>query len=447
MPETDQTPPETSPPTGGQARSSHAKPPKLWQIILIALIAIAFTAAWLGVYNFLDRVIWSSSLLTSQRWLVPVAVVIFSLLVGLTVKYLRAPTVINGTAMESLKGSGAERVDYTDFPGTLLSSFLSVLSGASVGPEGPLGFLMQDISAWIHQRLKLSQETWIGFEAASFASMFNGVIGSPLFTGVLATEYKVGGSSGLVYLAWNLLAGVIGYLFFTLLGLHTFAHYVSFTPISGITLRYTLYTILLSLVGCLVALFVGLLFRIVGTVLPRIFQDRVVLRVLAAGVIIGIVGYFVPQVLFAGETQIFPMIRNPASYGVLALLGLGVLKLLLFTLSFKSGYLGGPTFPVLFSCTMFGLAANLLFPAAPVSLCVLCIEVGALTLASGAPLTMILLVAVVGTADTFTIALLVLASAIALIVGAALKQLRAQRSAKAAPPPQRPGTTLAESPS
>jgi H+/Cl- antiporter ClcA len=256
-----------------------------------------------------------------------VAVVVFSLLIGLTIKYLRAPTVIHGTAMESLKGSGAGQVEYSNFPGTLISSFLSVLSGASVGPEGALGALMQQISGWIHQKFRLSERTWTGFEAASFASMYNGIIGSPLFTGVLATEYKVGGGSGLVYLGWNLLAGVIGYLFFTLLGLHTFAHDVAFKPISGITLLYVVYTIVLSLVGCLIGILVGVLFRVFGTMLPRIFQDRVVARVTVAGLIIGIIGYFVPQVLFAGETQIFPMVDNPASYGVWALLGLGTLKL------------------------------------------------------------------------------------------------------------------------
>jgi len=36
---------------------------------------------------------------------------------------------------------------------------------------------------------------------------------------------------------------------------------------------------------------------------------------------------------------------------------------------------------MLFACTMFGLAGNLLFPFVPVSICVLCIEAGALTLA------------------------------------------------------------------
>jgi H+/Cl- antiporter ClcA len=95
----------------------------------------------------------------------------------------------------------------------------NTLSGASIGPEAPLGSLAQEIAAFFFQKLKLARQTWTGFQGAALASMYNAVIGSPLFCGVLVTEFSVGGKSALMYLGWNLLAGVIGYLVFTLLGL------------------------------------------------------------------------------------------------------------------------------------------------------------------------------------------------------------------------------------
>jgi H+/Cl- antiporter ClcA len=445
MSESDQTQTVASQPSASQEPTAQAALPRYWQVIVVALVGIAFAAVWLGVYHVLNDAIWSSSLLTTHRWLVPVAVVVFSLLVGLTIKYLRAPTVIDGSPVKDLIVSDVAMVDYTTFPGTLLTSFLSVLSGASIGPEAPLASLTQEIAGFVFQKLKLARQTWTGFQGAALASMYNGLIGSPLFAGVLVSEFSVGGRSGLMYLGWNLLAGVIGYLVFTLLGLHTFAAFIAFKPISGITLPYVLYAIVLSLVGCLVAILIGVLLQIFGRVIPRLFEGRVVLRILAAGAITGVIGYFVPQVLFAGQTQVFPMIHNPASYGVLGLLGLGILKLVLLALSTKSGYLGGPTFPTLFACTMFGLAGNLLFPSVPVSLCVLCIEAGALTLATGAPLAMILLVAVVGTADMYTIGLLTLSSTLALIVAVQLKALQARRrTARArATPPSPDATSIA----
>ena len=51
--------------------------------------------------------------------------------------------------MAAMKGGGEEKTDYTTFPGALFTSFCSLLSGASVGPEGALGALVQDISAWM----------------------------------------------------------------------------------------------------------------------------------------------------------------------------------------------------------------------------------------------------------------------------------------------------------
>jgi len=435
-------PPTTVPVTTSAAANPlrSTAPPKAWQIIGIALVAIIFTAIFLGVYGFLSDALWPNNFFVTQRWTIPVGVLVFSLIVGLAQRYLRAPTVIHGGVVDAFKGG--KDPDYTTFPGALVSAFASLLSGTSVGPEAPVGILVGDITVWIRSKFKIARETAHGFDVAALASAYNGIIGSPLFTGVFATELGVGGANALSFLAWNLLAGVIGYLFFTLFNLHVFAKYIAFTPISQITASYILWAIVLGVIGSLVALFIALIFRAFGTLIERIFQDRVILRAMAAGIVTAIVVFFIPEVMFAGEKQIFPMIDNPASYGVLALLGLGILKLLLLAFSFKSGFLGGPTFPILFSCTMFGLALSLLFPGVPVSIFVLCIETAALTLALGAPLTAILLVAVIGTADPNEIALLVLASVVALAVGGGVKRLMAQRVAARAQAQSTPGTVM-----
>ncbi len=76
---------------------------------------------------------------------------------------------------------------------------------------------------------------------------------------------------------------------------------------------------------------------------------------------------------------------------------------------------------------MIGLALNLLFPSLPVSIGVLCIETAALALAMGAPLTAILLVAVVGTADTTMLLLLTISAVTAMILGEGIKQRRAAK--------------------
>ncbi len=132
---------------------------KIWMVILFGFVSIAFTAVWLGIYGWLDKVIWSNDFVISHTWTIPVGVVFFSLLVGLTQKYLRAPTVIHGGFTEFMRGGGHAKTNSSTFPGALLSSYFSLLSGASVGPEGPLAFLIQDITAWMGEKLKVAEDS------------------------------------------------------------------------------------------------------------------------------------------------------------------------------------------------------------------------------------------------------------------------------------------------
>jgi len=400
---------------------------RLWHIILIAFIAIAFTAVFISVYEWLNEIIWfSNDYATTNRWVIPVGVLGFSLLVGLCQKYLHAPTVINGGFAESLRGSG-EKANYRTFPGALLSSLFSLLSGASIGPEGTIALLVGDIAVFVREKLKIAVDSAneaLGFDVAALASGFNGIVGNVLFTGILATEFQVGGKKDAFrFITWNLLAGAIGFFFYMALGLSSFAKSIPFTPITDMKHAYIVYAILLGLVGALLAIFCGISMQAAGRIMAR-FEHMVVLRILIAGAVIAVVGYFLPLLLFSGEVQIHTVIDNPAQLGIAMLLLLAILKILLLGLSFKSGYIGGPIFPILFASTMVGLALSLAFPDVPVGIFVLCIEAAAVTLALGAPLTAIVLVAVVGTADAYMIGLFTLSAVVAMLVSLSFRQWR-----------------------
>jgi H+/Cl- antiporter ClcA len=402
--------------------------PKIWQIIFIAITAIVFTSVWLETYIYLNAVIWMNDFVQANPWTIIVGVLVFSLLVGLCEKYLHAPNVIHGGFTDAMKGEGHEG-NYKTFPGTLLSSFFSLFSGASVGPEGPLAFLIMEISAWIREKLTISKDNALGFDVAALSSAYNGIIGSPLFTAVFATEFNVGKKDALTFLAWNLIAGVIGFFIFSLLGLHSFAGFLIFPAIPEITLPYVLYAIALGILGALVAMFMGIVMKGMGVAMEKAFKDKIITRILFAGVIIAGVCYFIPELMFSGETTIHAIVENPAQFGILMLLLMAVLKIALLALSFKSGYLGGPIFPTLFTCTMIGLALSLVFPTVPVGIFVLCTMAAVVTLALGAPLTAILLVIVISSANQNISALLVLSSVVALIIGITVRQIREKRTA------------------
>ena len=75
------------------------------------------------------------------------------------------------------------------------------------------------------------------------------------------------------------------------------------------------------------------------------------------------------------------------------------------------------------------MALSLLFPSIPVSILVLCIEAAAVSLLLSAPLAAILLVATVGTADPYLIALMCLSTVTSMFVGIEVKRLMARRTA------------------
>lgn len=400
--------------------------PKIPLIIFIALVAVAFSLVWFAAVQLLHTAFWKSDFVIANRWMIPVGVLLFTLLVGLCGKYLRAPNVINGGFEVVLKG---ERLDYTTFPGTLLTSFFSLLSGAAIGPEAPLTFLVVEIAEWIGAKVKLAEETRLGFLMAGIAAAFNGLFGNPLFSAVFATELQEDKGS-VRFLAWNLVAGAIGYALFSLIGFPAFASSLPMTPVTVITLTYAILAIILGIIGSLLAIFIGISFKGIGTIMDKVFKDRFIARIMVAGVIIAVVVYFVPEVMFSGEAEIHTIAANPATYGVLVLLGFAILKVLLLALSYKAGYLGGPIFPTMFSAIMVALALNLLFPSVPAGLLVTCIVTAAITFALGVPFTAILLTITFVTSTTQELGYIALAAATALIIGAAFKERMSRRGAR-----------------
>ena len=134
--------------------------------------------------------------------------------------------------------------------------------------------------------------------------------------------------------------------------------------------------------------------------------------------------------MFSGETQVQTVIEGAAGYGVALLLVMAVGKLALLAVGFKSGFLGGPTFPLIFASTSVALALNLVFPSMPVAILVAGIMTGAVYALFRTPLMVVLLTGFMLDAGTTLIALIVLAVATVMIVTPPLQQRMAARQAR-----------------
>lgn len=423
----DDAPLPSVPPSREELRRPYI-PARLGAVVLIALIAIVFSLAFLVLNGYLEHAIWTEGVLTQNRWMIPVLVILFSLVVGLSRRYLRAPCAIDAGFVEMVRGD-AEPPDHRLFPGAFVSSLASLLSGASIGPEGALGVLVSEVSEFMRPRLRIPDCADARFNLAALASAFNGLIGGVLFTGIFATELQVGrAKTPLQYLVWNLIAGAVGFVVFRAAGFQSFASMIPFPP-AGLTPLFVVVAVICGVLATGIAFLTGAWLQAVERAMDRLFGGRVVLRVVAAGAVVGAVCFVFPDLLFSGETQIHGFIANPALYGAALLLLLAFLKIGLFGISIKAGYIGGPVFPILFACTLIGLALNLLVPGVPAAVFVLCIEAGALAVAMGIPLTAILLVALLSGADQDMIVLLVISISTGLLLSAeAMKRIEARRA-------------------
>ena len=162
------------------------------------------------------------------------------------------------------------------------------------------------------------------------------------------------------------------------------------------------------------ALIAGALFRVAGAILGRL-EGREVERALVAGVIFSVVGVIAPILLFSGETQVQTVVADPASYGPAILVLMAFVKLGLLAVAFKSGFLGGPTFPAIFASVCVALAVSLLVPSLPVSVVIGGVMAGFLMVLFKAPFMVILLTAVMLQANPELTALIVLAVATVMI--------------------------------
>ena len=96
------------------------------------------------------------------------------------------------------------------------------------------------------------------------------------------------------------------------------------------------------LVGVIAGL-VGILYKIVFGLFHRVFgrlNKRPVVLAIIGGLIIGLIGSFLPLTLYSGQNQLLEIIHNPAQFSIGILLLMMLVKILLTSTSFATGFDG-----------------------------------------------------------------------------------------------------------
>lgn len=403
-------------------------------VVAIALIGAVAVIAWLWVYDAGTELLWQNDLIAQNSWLsIPIALA-FSLVVGLLVKLRHAPTSLDESLLDSLSGDTAH-IKWRELPVNVLTAWASLFSGAVLGPEGGIGGIGAKIAAFYGEKVGLPAEVRGQLVFSTIASAYNGLIANPLFAGVLGTEVMKDPALKARTLPANLIGGAIGFLVFMAIGSSGLQNYLHLSPDEPIVAFDVVMVVVMALLGVAMAVVAGALFRVSATIFGR-FGDRVVERALVAGLVFGIVGTIAPILLFSGETQVQEVVADPGKYGWLLLIAMAIVKLALLAVAFKSGFLGGPTFPAIFASVCVAEAINQLAPGLRIDVLIAGVMAGFLVVLFKAPFMVVLLVAVMLQATPELIALIVLAVAAAMIVApyvvAALTARAAARQARRA---------------
>jgi H+/Cl- antiporter ClcA len=394
---------------------------------LIGAISSLLTAGYITLYNqgikFFEQVslfvfnvnIWPLVLLTGA-----------GVLIGLLIKFFGQRGGL-GVAQREYAQTG--RLNPRNLPSILLQAFISLWSGAAVGPEGPLVFLSGGVGSFISDRLRLQKDDVQVLVYSSIAGAFGGFFGSPIVGAVGAIEYMFIRELDLYrHLIPGLLAAAIGYgvyatfLQTSFLGIYNFPDYA---PPRLVDLWWAL------LVG-VIAGGVGIVYKLIFGIVQLVFtplEKRPVRRAIIGGVVIGLIGSFLPLTLYSGQDQLLQIIHNPAAFGIGLLLLMMLIKALLTSTSFATGFEGGPIFPLIFVGGTLGLAISKILTFIPEGVAVTAGMAGVACAVFPLPLTMALLLGLLG-GQPDLLPVIVIGAVIGLLVSKALTPLLPKRKAK-----------------
>ncbi len=266
----------------------------------------------------------------------------------------------------------AERVDVSLVPGMAAVSAVSLIGGASLGPEKALGAMGGGLGSWIAQRRDLKKEDGQVDTLAGFAGAYGGLFSSTVIVVMLIMEVaRPGGQRFVKALAAQIVASSVSFgIYFAIagavfLGDYKVPHYKfeDWQLLAGVPL---------GLFAAVVVTLLGGFTQTAARLFGRLKLPGLAKSVLG-GVIFGVVGLALPLTMFSGGDQLRTVVSDAGHLGLGLLVAMLIAKMLTFAVSQGSGFVGGPIFPSLFIGGTAGVLVHQVIPAVPLGLAFTCL--------------------------------------------------------------------------
>ncbi len=266
--------------------------------------------------------------------------------------------------MEAVALAGG-RLRYKRIPIKTVAASISIGAGASVGPEDPSVQIGANLGSFFGQVLHQSDERTRTLVAAGAAGAISAAFNAPIAGIFFALELIIGELSGGLF-GSVALAAVISAVFTQAVSSAEPAFHVPTYQFNS-PLELPLYLMLGVLAGIVSALYIRAIYK-AHDVFHELNVPRWV-KPAMAGLIVGTVGIFLPQIFGVGYGTI-EQILNGQTFSLGLLLALLIAKLILTPVSIGGGFPGGVFAPSLFlGATLgaaFGSIVQLAIPGYPI---------------------------------------------------------------------------------
>jgi H+/Cl- antiporter ClcA len=333
-----------------------------------------------------------------------------------------------------------QHVEPSLVPGVAAVSAVSLIGGASLGPEKALGTIGGGAGSWMAARKRLKTEDAQVNTLTGFAGAYGGLFSNTLIVVMLIIEItRPGGQRFAKALAAQIVASSVSFgIYFAIAG----SVFLDFYKVPHYKFEdWQLFA------GILLGLFAAVLVTVLlGFTLgaARLF-DRLktpaIVKCVLGGLIFGIVGVALPLTMFSGGDQLKKLISSTGTLGLGLLFATLIGRMLAFGVSQGSGFVGGPIFPALFVGGTAGVIVHQVIHGVPLGLAFTCLLAAVPGALAAAPFTMVLLAAFLTQVGALQTAPILIAVVTAFLTMEAVKYLVASRKqAHAAAPKPGSGT-------
>lgn len=321
--------------------------------MIIGLIGGTIAAVyWIA----LEYVLHQSMMLSG--WILIPLMTVAGLLVGLIIHWIGDPGEME-LIVNNIRFKGG-RLDPKNNPSMLLSSFIGIAAGSSIGPEAPLVQVTGSTGTWLARKLRLKGEDLRSLTIAGMASGFTALFGAPLGSGFFALEilhhrHMVEYYQALIPAFVSSCAAYLIFVLLTQIGYGptwVFSEYVYSGPSDFI---------LAVGVGILGAL-TGWLFIVSFRYSKELFSiiKKIYIKTTIGGFILGTIACFLPLTRFFGHYEIDALITGKYTLGFLGLIFF--FKIIAICVSATAGWRGGFIIPLFFLGACLGQMIVHVFP-------------------------------------------------------------------------------------